>query len=64
MSPSRIRIAVALLLVVGGFIGVQSFRWKGEKGAQRAQETLLGRVADRRWSKVRSRCPPDTNLVS
>ena len=54
MSPSRIRIAVALLLIAGGFIGAQSFRWKDEKGAQRAHEKFLARVADRRWSKVRS----------
>ncbi len=51
MSPTRLRVAAALALALVGLFAIQSYRWSGEAGAERAHRKFLSAVADRRWGK-------------
>ena len=51
MSPKHIRIGAALLGLLALILVVQTIRWSGESGAERAHQKFLDHVADRRWGK-------------
>lgn len=51
MSPSRLRLLIALAAALAVFFFVQNRRWSGAAGAERAHKKFLGYVESRRWGK-------------
>ena len=51
MTRAQRILAIVLASLIATFFAVQSFRWAGHAGAERAHRKFLGHVEDRRWSR-------------